>query len=107
MSQNIRQTLPRAIRRRHGLLLGWPGYVAGLRRWAIARMCRWLGVSKFGYYEWRSRPQSAAAARRELLKIKTRALLQANDGAYGYRRMVPAPAVMHAAGPACELAAAR
>ena len=53
----------------------------------IVQMCRWLGVSKSGYYEWRSRPQSAAAARRELLKIKIKALFDANDGTYGYRRM--------------------
>jgi putative transposase len=53
----------------------------------IVQMCRWLGVSKSGYYEWRSRPQSAAARRRELLKIKIGALFEANDGTYGYRRM--------------------
>ena len=54
---------------------------------AIVQMCGWLGVSKSGYYEWRSRPQSAAARRRELLKIKITALFEANDGTYGYRRM--------------------
>ena len=53
----------------------------------ITCMCRWLGVSKSGYYEWRSRPQSPAARRRELLKIKIKALFEANDGTYGYRRM--------------------
>ena len=54
---------------------------------AIVQMCRWLGVSKSGYYEWRSRPRSAAARRRELLKIKIKTLFEANDGTYGYRRM--------------------
>ena len=53
----------------------------------IVQMCRWLGVSKSGYYDWRSRPQSATARRRELLKIKIKALFEANDGTYGYRRM--------------------
>ena len=50
-------------------------------------MCEWLEVSKSGYYEWRSRPQSAAAKRRELLKIKIKALFDANNGEYGYRRI--------------------
>jgi putative transposase len=54
---------------------------------AIAQMCRWLSVSKSGYYEWRSRPQSAAGKRRDLLKIKVKALFEANNEEYGYRRM--------------------
>ena len=54
---------------------------------AIMQMCTWLGVSKSGYCEWRSRPQSAAAKRRELLKIKIKALFEANNEEYGYRRM--------------------
>ena len=54
---------------------------------AIIQMCEWLGVSKSGYYEWRSRPQSAAGKRRELLKIKIKALFEANNEEYGYRRM--------------------
>jgi putative transposase len=53
----------------------------------ITQMCEWLGVSKSGYYEWRSRPCSAAGKRRELLKIKIKALFEANDEEYGYRRM--------------------
>jgi putative transposase len=53
----------------------------------IVQMCEWLGVSKSGYYDWRSRPPSAAAKRRELLKIKIRALFEANNEEYGYRRM--------------------
>jgi putative transposase len=53
----------------------------------ITQMCGWLGVSKSGYYEWRSRPLSAAAKRRELLKIKIKALFEANNEEYGYRRI--------------------
>jgi putative transposase len=54
---------------------------------AITQMCQWLRVSKSGYYDWLSRPQSAAAKRRELLKIKIRALFEANGEEYGYRRI--------------------
>jgi putative transposase len=53
----------------------------------VVQMCGWLGVSKSGYYDWRSRPQSAAAKRRELLKVKIKALFEANGEEYGYRRM--------------------
>jgi putative transposase len=53
----------------------------------ITCMCNWLGVSKSGFHDWRSRPESATARRRELLKIKIKALFEANDSTYGYRRM--------------------
>jgi putative transposase len=50
-------------------------------------MCGWLEVSRSGYYDWRSRPESATAKRRELLKIKIKALFEANNAEYGYRRI--------------------
>jgi putative transposase len=53
----------------------------------VTQMCEWLGISKSGYYEWRLRPQSAAAKRRELLKIKIKALFEFNNEEYGYRRL--------------------
>jgi putative transposase len=53
----------------------------------ITCMCRWLGVSKSGFYEWRARPESVTAQRRELLKVKIKALFDASDGTYGYRRL--------------------
>ena len=53
----------------------------------IERMCRWLQVSKSGYYEWLHRPPSATTQRRELLTIKIQALFDAVDGTYGYRRL--------------------
>ena len=54
---------------------------------AITQMCEWLGISKSGYYDWRSRPRSAAAERREILKEKIRALFEFNNAEYGYRRL--------------------
>lgn len=53
----------------------------------VMQMCGWLGVSKSGYYDWRSRPESATTKRRELLKVKIKALFEANNEEYGYRRM--------------------
>jgi putative transposase len=54
---------------------------------AIVRMCQWLGVSRSGYYEWRSRPESATARRREELKVVVRHFFEVSDGTYGYRRI--------------------
>jgi transposase InsO family protein len=61
-------------------------YAAGCAP-TIERMCRWMQVSKSGYYEWLHRPMSPTAHRRELLKIKIKALFEASDGSYGYRRL--------------------
>jgi putative transposase len=47
---------------------------------SIGRMCRWLQVSRSGYYEWLHRSVSATAQRRRLLKIKIEALFDASDG---------------------------
>ena len=54
---------------------------------SIGRMCRWLQVSRSGYYEWLNRPASATAQRRQLLKVKIQALFDASDGSCGYRRL--------------------
>jgi len=50
-------------------------------------MCEWLGVSKSGFYEWRSNPGSATAKRREELKLFIRKAFDDADGTYGYRRV--------------------
>src|SRR6266545_5097233 len=40
----------------------------GERKYRVTNMCSWLAVSSSGYYERRSRPESATAQRRERLK---------------------------------------
>lgn len=53
----------------------------------IGQMCRWLSVSRSGYYEWRARPASDTARRRAELKIKIGVLFDLFDQTYGYRRI--------------------
>jgi putative transposase len=53
----------------------------------VVQMCEWLAVSKSGFYDWRTRPESETAQRRELMKIKIEALFEANNDEYGYRRI--------------------
>jgi putative transposase len=62
-------------------------YATGPAAPAITRMCAWLEVSKSGYYEWRSRPESAAARRREELKLLVKKSFDDSDGTYGHRRI--------------------
>jgi putative transposase len=50
-------------------------------------MCSWLGVSSSGYYEWRGRPESATAARRERLKALATVIFDDSDETYGHRRL--------------------
>jgi putative transposase len=53
----------------------------------IVRACAWLGVSKSGFYDWRARPTSATAVRRQRLKLLIQTAFDASDGTYGYRRL--------------------
>lgn len=53
----------------------------------ITQMCAWLGVSRSGYYEWKSRPDSAAATRRNELRLLIAKAFGDSDGTYGYRRI--------------------
>lgn len=54
---------------------------------SILQMCAWLGVSRSGFYEWRNRPRSATARRREELKLYVQKSFDDSDGTYGYRRV--------------------
>jgi len=50
-------------------------------------MCRWLDVSTSGYYEWRDRPESATARRRERLAELVLDVFEDSDQTYGHRRV--------------------
>ena len=53
----------------------------------MIRMCRWLDVSTSGYYEWRDRPESATAQRRERLAELVLDIFEDSDQTYGHRRV--------------------
>lgn len=53
----------------------------------IHLMCRWLSVSRSGFYDWRTRPTSATAARRADLALMVGHVFTASDETYGYRRV--------------------
>ena len=36
---------------------------------SIVKMCRWMEVSRSGFYEWRNAPESATAKRRRELAL--------------------------------------
>ncbi|MFE4296211.1 IS3 family transposase [Streptomyces sp. NPDC056907] len=50
-------------------------------------MCIRLGVSKSGYYNWRGRPESMTARRREELKLLIQKAFEDSDSTYGHRRI--------------------
>lgn len=53
----------------------------------IVKMCRWANVSTSGFYEWRGRPTSATAERREALRVRIVEIFKESDQTYGYRRV--------------------
>lgn len=54
---------------------------------SVVKMCLWLVVSTSGFYDWLSRPQSATAARRQVLAQRIVFFFEASDSTYGYRRI--------------------
>jgi transposase InsO family protein len=54
---------------------------------SIGTMCRLLEVSRSGFYEWRDRPESATARRRETLKLIIEKSFVDSEETYGYRRV--------------------
>lgn len=55
--------------------------------WPVRVMCRVLGVSPSGYYDWRDRPESARAAANRVLLADVRRLQARHHGRYGSPRM--------------------
>src|SRR6266536_1761492 len=50
-------------------------------------MCSWLDVSRSGFYDWRSRVESAAERRRQEPRLLITKAFEDSDGTYGYRRI--------------------
>lgn len=53
----------------------------------VAKMCRWLQVSRSGFYEWASRLPSAAERRRARVAAMVAAVFEHSRGTYGARRI--------------------
>ena len=63
-------------------------FIESLRgEFAVKKMCRWLEVSRSGYYRWRHREPSQRALQRELVRIAVR------DTYYEYNRIYGAPRI--------------
>ena len=64
------------------------GFIEAHRgRWPVRLMCRVLAVSPGGYYDWRGRPQSAKAQRREALIVSIKAIHGEVKARYGSPRI--------------------
>lgn len=55
--------------------------------WPVAMMCRVLGVSRSGFYEWRDRPESPRAVANQMLLGEIRRLKARHHNRYGSPRM--------------------
>jgi transposase InsO family protein len=57
------------------------------KAYPVAFMCTMLDVSRSAYYDWKDRPASMAARRRDQLRQMITVIFEANHGTYGYRRV--------------------
>ena len=53
----------------------------------VVKMCRWMEVSRSGFYEWRNAPESATSKRRGMLALIVKKSFDDSNEAYGYRRV--------------------
>ena len=56
-------------------------------RWPVRTMCRVLAVSPGGYYDWRGRPKSERAEKREVLVVAIKAVHSEVKARYGSPRV--------------------
>jgi putative transposase len=54
---------------------------------SIVKMCRWMEVSRSGFYEWRSAPESATVKRRGMIALLVEKSFCDSNETYGYRRV--------------------
>ena len=54
---------------------------------SVVKMCRWMEVSRSGFYEWRKASEPATARRRGELALVIRKSFGQSDETYGYRRV--------------------
>ncbi len=69
----------------------------------VVSMCRWAGVSRSGFYEWRTRPDLATTQRRQALGDRIVEIFNEADGAAGYRKVHHQLSVNEGVGAGLEL----
>jgi len=76
-------------------------YIESLRdQYAITKMCRWLDVSRSGYYKWRNREPSDQAKRRAYVNLAIHDVFHRRNKRYGAPRVT---VELNEAGIACSL----
>ena len=55
----------------------------------LGQMCAWLGISRSGFYDWRSCPESATARRRNELRLLITRGFEESDGTTGTGGLLP------------------
>src|ERR1019366_6564865 len=53
---------------------------------SIVQMCRWLEVSRSGFYEWRNQPEAAKAKEPGIHRLSVKRSFDESDGTYGHGR---------------------
>jgi len=53
----------------------------------VRSMCRWLGISRSGYNDWKTRQPSATALWRQRMEVLVKDVFDESDETYGYRRV--------------------